>query len=591
MLKSFTLLDPRRRPEGWTAALAFLVRLWFLNRLAASPFFEPISGGNDRALYDTLAQGIAAGHLFPPGVFEFMPLYPWLLGILYALFGPNLYVAGLVGAALDAATVFLIGRLARALGASPVASLLAAGWYALYPVAIAYSAVTMPNTLNAFLLILFAALATRMRDSFQNRSQETVKHEAWNRKRAPRLFLLGALAGVLTLGFAGMLLIFAAFLIFEGMTVGRRPKFAIQNSFLCLLGFVLPILPVTLHNWRAEHRFVLITAHGGFNFYMGNHPGATGYPVQIANFRGDAGSLLIDARAEAETRTGRHLTAAEFSQYWSDRAWTWIRAHPLDELRLVGSKFVKFWNRQEYDDLRLLPMLRLGGVAFTLPLWSGFGWMSWLALAGLFLARRAALPRMMTLAGIAGLLAFFVTARYRLTLAPLLAVFAALALSEIKSRCFSKHSSPEKDALQRGVAWGLLVFSATLAWAPLRGSDFRALDHYNTAAFLFQKGRMRDAENQARAGLALGSLPADLYFVMGNALFAQGRLPEACAAYETAIRLNPQRASFHYNLAVAHLKLGDAKGAVREAEIALKLDPAHSRAKKLRDEAASSGKD
>ena len=64
--------------------------------------------------------------------------------------------------------------------------------------------------------------------------------------------------------------------------------------------FVVPIFPVTLHNWQMEHRFVLVTAHGGFNFYMGNHENSTGYPVQIGDFRGDAGSLLVDARREAE---------------------------------------------------------------------------------------------------------------------------------------------------------------------------------------------------------------------------------------------------------------------------------------------------
>ncbi len=546
--------------EGWIAAVALLVRLAFLTRFSASPFFEPITGGNDRSLYDSVAQAVAAGHGFPHGVFEYMPLYPWFLGAIYHLFGPNLFAAGFVGALIDAATAWLIVRLARRLAAPPLLAALAGLWYALYPLAIAYSVVTMPNTLNAFLLALFTSLLCRW-----------WHEDATSSRQALHALALGGVAGVTALGFAGMLLIFAAALIFRAVSFLRlRPSvFSLQPSAFCflgLLGFLLPIAPVTIHNWRAGHEFVLLTAHGGFNLYMGNHENATGYPVQIAGFRGDAGSLLVDARREAERQTGHPLSSAAFSRFWSQRARQWVQEHPAAALRLMALKFVKFWNHREYDDLRLLPMLQLQDLAFTSPLWPGWGWMSALALTGL-LAVRGNTPLRLTIAGgLTGVLFFFITSRYRLTLAPELAVLAALAARQIWQVRHPQRHLILLVALPLGLA---------CAWAPLPRTDFRALDHYNTAAFLLQKGLSHEAESQARRGLDADPSQARLYFVLGNALFIQRRFTEARTAFEASLKLHPDDASAHYNLSLVCRELGDRATAQHELDETLRLDPSH----------------
>ena len=574
-----------RRPEGWTGILAFLVRLWFLERLADSPFFEPIPGGNDRNLYDALAQRVAQGSIFPPGVFESMPLYPCFLGLIYALAGPNLYCAGLIGALLDTATTMLLARLAIRCGASKAAAAFAALLYAFYPTAIIYSVMTMPNTLNAFLLALFATVCVLWTE--KDDPQKSIKHQASTINQFSGWFGLGLLAGVITLGFAGMLLVALACGFYWIWKQIRNSEFEIRNWAGFLLGVALPILPVTLHNWRAEHRFVLVTAHGGFNFYMGNHESATGYPVQIEGFRGDAGSLLADARAEAERIEGRKLSAAEFSAHWSHRAWTWIFVNPMDAIKLFGLKFIKFWNRFEYDDMRLLPMLRLGNVAFDSPFWPGFGWIGWLGLAGLIRARGCGLIRVITLSGMVGVLGFFVTARYRLTFAPLLGALGALgsmevyrALLEIKKANFRIQSlKPASPLLVLGVAGLIVCF-------PSAQSDFRALDHYNTAAYLMARGMPGEALELAQAGIAREKTYPDLYFVAGNAFLALGKIREAVVAYEMTVRLKPSHASAHNNLAFVYLKLKDPVSAAREAALALKFDPRHSHAKQLLEKAS-----
>ena len=146
-----------QKPEAWAGALAFFVRLWFLAQLVDSPFFEPIPGGNDRSLYVALAQRVAQGSIFPQGVFEYMPLYPCLLGLIHAAAGSN-----------SSSIMRFAWRFARhrhhdahrrlALqrsfaGSGGMGGLL----YAFYQPQ-SHSAITMPNTLNVFLLTLFATV-------------------------------------------------------------------------------------------------------------------------------------------------------------------------------------------------------------------------------------------------------------------------------------------------------------------------------------------------------------------------------------------------------------------------------------------------
>src|SRR5207245_745584 len=132
--------------------------------------------------------------------------------------------------------------------------------YAFYPVAIIYSVMTMANTMNAFLVILFVKLTYTSFSSALGITPTTNGSPpcpyGGNLKR---WFLLGFLAGITALSFAGMFLMYFAFLAYCGTRSLREQKFSIQPFAISLLGLLLPILPVTLHNWRSEHQFVLVT--------------------------------------------------------------------------------------------------------------------------------------------------------------------------------------------------------------------------------------------------------------------------------------------------------------------------------------------
>ena len=65
---------------------------------------------------------------------------------------------------------------------------------------------------------------------------------------------------------------------------------------------------------------------------------------------------------------------------------------------------------------------------------------------------------------------------------------------------------------------------------------------------------------------------ADAYFNLGNALFTKHQFAPAADAYRESIRLRPDSARAHYNLAICLQWLNDEE-AVAEFKEAERLDP------------------
>jgi tetratricopeptide (TPR) repeat protein len=572
----------KKNPEYWIASLSFLIRFFFLQILSSSPFLEPVKGGSDRALYDHVAQQMLSGHIFPSEVFQYMPLYPWCLGILYSLFnliglGSNLFGAGLFGVFIDSGTSFLIARTSRILGA-PIWTVSVTGLiYAFFPTAIAYSVVTMPNTLNAFLVTLFIYVY------LQKISKSLIKFESVSQAFAFRKFLpwffLGILGGIVSLSFAAMILVMAACVLYWIISLKFNSQ-GILCSIFFLIGLSLPILPITLHNWRCEKKLVLITAHGGFVFFVGNNEDATGYPIQIGNFRKDAGGMLADAMLEAEKKEGRKLTAAEFSSHWSKRAWDFIYAHPLQEIKLLFLKLLKFWNGKGFDDIRLVPIFQITNLAFNSWLWPTFTWICWLGLIGLVLAPKNYFLKIFVLTASFTVILFFITDRYRLNFTPLLCILGALGLAEMIENLIHP-----KKGVRFTKNIGVFLGAGLVTILPLQHPNLRSSDYYNICTYLLQKEKFPEALDFTRKGISIAPNDANLFFAMGNAQYGLRRIEEAARCYQETLRLEPSHASAHFNLGQMFMLLGQPLSAAQEARAALQYDPQHPHAQELLVEA------
>jgi 4-amino-4-deoxy-L-arabinose transferase-like glycosyltransferase len=91
--------------------LALVLRVVFVLQMRANPYFEDPQ--LDQLLFVDWARAIARGEVSRPGVFLTAPLYPWLLGLWFRVFGEDLLAVRLVQAVLGTGTVYLVFLVAR----------------------------------------------------------------------------------------------------------------------------------------------------------------------------------------------------------------------------------------------------------------------------------------------------------------------------------------------------------------------------------------------------------------------------------------------------------------------------------------------
>src|SRR5262249_54756422 len=97
--------------------------------------------------------------------------------------------------------------------------------------------------------------------------------------------LFGVLIGLMSLGRATaiLLLIPAGVVLLRAGPSGRRRFVPLLAASITI---VLLAAPVALHHWRLTREFIPYTYNLGYNFYVGNGPGATGSYVSPTGYAG-----------------------------------------------------------------------------------------------------------------------------------------------------------------------------------------------------------------------------------------------------------------------------------------------------------------
>src|SRR2546423_6053 len=411
--------------DHYIFAAIFLLRLVALIRLASSPLLLP--NGSDMQFYDDWAKQILHGHWTDHRAFYGLPLCPFLVALLYRIFGYSPFVPGFFQAGLDAGTATLVYKITVLLiTRSPEASTTAArvtgifvsaGWCFFVP-AQGYSVVLMPTAPATFIfwLLVWQVVSTERPPS-----------------RAGCLFA-GLVLGLAAMGVASILFLTPLYL--TAIFIRQKSLAArVAAAALFLTGIAPGTAPCWLHNYLVAKDPVFLSAHGGINFWLGNNPEATGYP-RFPGLHARQSQMLRDSIQQAETAAGRVLRRSEVSRYWSARSREYIAQNPAAWLKLLARKVGNFWNAFEYDDLGVIASLRAHGVLFP---GLHFGTVAILGLAGATLSWRAVPASRWIVAAIglqlAAVLPVFVTERYRLPVVPGLLILAALGLRRVWQDC------------------------------------------------------------------------------------------------------------------------------------------------------------
>ena len=490
---------------GWLVfALALALRVAYIFEADASPLFE--HPAVDAKTYTHHAQRLAAGNWLGIGEGPFWqpPLYPYFLGAVKVLFPESFfYAVRFVQALLGALVCAMSWWIGRALF-NPAVGLLAGIGAALCGPLIFFDGELLPASLAAFvdLLALVVLLRVWRRPS------------RWGFLGAGAAFGVGALAVPTVLTFA------VAVPIVLLWRTPRRQGLVWAGAFA--LGVVLAIAPVAWRNWAIGGDGVGISYNAGINLYIGNNPD---YAETVAIRPGWEWDELVTQPA----RAGIERPSAK-SAYFAERAWDYIKGDPTGWLGLMGHKLGAFWHGDERGRNQPIYFWRTYSNVLSASLWKAgiafpFGLVAPLALWGMLLSLRRigpTWPLLYVLSYCLGVVAFFVAARYRVPVLPVLLVFAAYGLWALWDWV--------RAGRWRSLGLGLAV---CLAFAFAANSHLAPMDMEGDAA---------------------------IHYNLGNAYAEAGDKKRALAAFERAVAEDPEYWQAWLNLGGVEAALGDLIG-------------------------------
>ncbi len=531
----------------------------YLATVVHDPFFTYLRHIPDAFFFNNWAQDIISRGAWLGGdsVFFIGPLYAYFLAVIYAVIGPQLAVIRLVHIVLEVGSaLFIYGFARRALGERP-AKVAGAIWVFYLP-AVFFSSVVLPVSLDIFLITGSFYLLAR-----------GVEGRKWTFAGA------GALMGLAALDRSNLLVFAVAavpvFLIYLRRIGWRR----VAAYFVPLAAIVFA---VTLRNGLVGGDFVPVSSQGGLNFYLGNSPGATGvywnlgeiYQGRPAELNRDLATLIAQ---EFEGRT-RTMKPSEVSRWWLLNGLAWLRDHPGEGAKLYWRKFRLLVNDYEvslnvdfYFMKFITPFHRL-----QVP-W--FGFIFPFAVMGLAMGwRRSPFARTMGAVFVAAygvsVLIFFISARYRLPMVPMLIIFAAAGL--VRYYDLWRRWRWRSAAALTAAAMAMAAFSMWPMPDIKRDGAF-GQSYYRYGKFYFDQGKYEEAVSYFHKSTTLAPEMYQGFVMLGIAYEKVGQPDTALAVFWRGTVAAPDKAAMHYNLGLALARSGRLVDAVPALTRAVELEP------------------
>lgn len=542
----------RRRLYFWIVASAFLLRLLYFAEHSRSPFFhQPVL---DEKFFDTMAVALVEDRDVGDTNPSFRSLlYPAYLAFCYSVAGSTAdphgwgYGVALIGQHLMGIfCACLVASLTlRVFGQIKAAVVSAALWLLAGP-PLFFEGELLGETLFGLLFLLFvrALLAC------------DAKAPWWNWVGA------GVLLAVAVQVRPNVMIVAPIFFLalWQARPQGGGHWGWVERARrggAALLGLLLTLIFVALLQLPWLGSLAVLPSAGGVNLYLGNKRSADGMIPRQDNFTA-AGSVYQDSVQLFAEQVYREETGiskvepAALSRFWLGKTLDEIAHDPGRWLILMGKKcLLLVWDEEIPNNKSYRFILREES---TLLRWlpTSFAWLLALAVAGSFVAwpsldRLSALQiwRVSALFGI-GIVCFFVNARYRLPLWPLLAVMAG----GVAHRDFWRLRGKTALVLAAGVLL-LTLPNWMQVTLPNEGRDyfFRSVAH-------FERGNYEEARQDAQQAVDLDPRDWASYFQLGTAAMALGDDEVAYGIFSRVVFLVPEEPRGFNNLGIIAERLG-----------------------------------
>jgi len=564
--------------------LALFLRVIYLYQMHKNdPFFYHLF--SDPLQYHERALSILSHGIIGTEAFYHPPLYQYFIALLYAIFGSNPLVIRIFQVILGTVNVILVYILGRRYFNKTVAKI-AGIITAVYPMLIFYDAELLMPTLVISLILLGLYFLLHSGNTYA--------------------LIAGIIFGLAALARQNMLLIIV---IFPLIFLIRYKKIAWRYVGLFWAGSLLMILPVTIRNIVVVKEPILISWQGGINFYIGNNPeadGITGIPP--GSEKTDWHSAFLDLKQEMETEAGHSLSLSQIDRKCYPRGFKFISQQPFQALGLLIKKTYLFFGgfevSSERDIYQTTQYSYLKFLLFKIPfLQFPFGLLFPLFLIGLYYSysewRRLSLPLLFITLYSISFIVFFVNARYRMVIIPILIIFAGYGIQRL---IHQKNIRRLRVPLCIGIG-SFILFNANI-YGITDPSDYLtaymvAQVDYSTGNYekalrkveesikdnpdfaesqnlngliLKAMGKTSEAEYSFHKAIAIDPYFADAYINLGNLAISQKNLQNAEVYYRKAIDISPASAVGHNNLGNIYFQKGLLDSALIYYQYALEKD-------------------
>lgn len=542
------------------AAVALVFRiLYFMQLKNNSPVYQRII--HDSALFNELAHRVLEHGPVLDTAYYISPLYIYFLALVYKIFGDAFNTVRFVQFFLGIGTSVLTAAIALKIYGKKVA-LLAGFMAAVYAPMLFFEGNMLGTSLVAFLLVAACYLLIIAPDL---------------RFRYLVYGLAGLFLALAICGRPNLLLLAPLPILYFVFILKPEKNTIIAGSAIYLLGLAIPILLTGLHNKKAGGEFVLLTTHGGINFYIGNHHKATGSWQAPEGIEASVSAINLEqSRAYAERELGRSLSASEVSAFWYKKALKWGMSHPIQWLGLLGKKFLLFWTgyetplnfdyyfHQKYAGLLRIPIFNL---PFYMPL----------VIIGLWFALRSRgngwLIVGVVLLTCLSVVMFVMADRYRAVVAPFMIILAALAVVDFLRMIALKQ---KRFWVVAGLFLALLVANLTFTQNKLRGATF-GNDYYNLALSHLIDGNIDSSIYWGQRAIIADPTNANAFYNLGVAYLRNKDYDRALDTFERVLELDPESAGANRSIGAILLTRQQYYRAKRLLEMANRLEPNNPR--------------
>jgi tetratricopeptide (TPR) repeat protein len=563
--------------------IAVLLRIAYFAEIVHTPAFShPIYDPEYNAYW---ARGIATDDwTVPAGVNDpeitstphgRPPGYPWFLSAIYLLFGVNDYAPRIVQMSLgvlNALLLYLLGKRIFGNAVGLTAGLLMATYWA-FPY---FEGILTYPSLAVFLILCLLLTLERWRLT----------------PSMSKVITAGALLGCFALLRPNVLLFAPVLALWMGCLLFRmhaRWKTTFLSLLLLALSCTIVLIPAFVRNYLVARDFVFISAYGGINLYVGNHPDASLVEPRIPELTELAGienwtcfDYPAIVRGLADREGWESPSFSQANGYFYRKAFSFIQDDPGLFFKNLFVKTLLFWGPHEITNDTVMEYdKQYSTVLRFLP---GFPWFAALFVFGsLRVMVRPTLLRasphrnqlaIVTLLWLyvatyfLSVIIYFVAGRYRMPVLPVMLLFGAVGIIELLNSLFSRRLTSFCAGSMLFILLVILFRLNPTEYAPNPGTW-----HLRTALAYAAAGDDAQAEREYHAALEYGRNASVIYTNLGRLHIARGDVEGGIELYREGLRHNPENHFIHNNLGYELYMEGNHEEATHHFEQAIAFNP------------------